>query len=164
MRAATQDPRIRNRCHYHLCTKVNLLTLFRPCRSYGAVYRAERRTDDMEVAVKIIPADNPADLLKEVDIMLACTSPYIVRLHDCFYKVSKARRSVCTNCRNGGIITCTMLLHTCRYTPSTSSVWSDKARHSTRYSRFGHYGWNVSRQRQRRRHLHMALLSLAASM
>lgn len=42
----------------------------------------------MEVAVKIIPADNPADLLKEVDIMLACTSPYIVRLHDCFYKVS----------------------------------------------------------------------------
>lgn len=42
----------------------------------------------MEVAVKIIPADNPVDLLKEVDIMMACTSPYIVRLHDCFYKVS----------------------------------------------------------------------------
>lgn len=60
------------------------------CRSYGAVYRAERRTDGMEVAVKIIPADNPADLLKEVDIMLACTSPYIVRLHDCYYKVSVA--------------------------------------------------------------------------
>ncbi|CAM9676461.1 unnamed protein product [Ectocarpus sp. 13 AM-2016] len=58
--------------------------------SYGAVYRAERRTDDMEVAVKIIPADNPADLLKEVDIMLACTSPYIVRLHDCFYKDNEA--------------------------------------------------------------------------
>ncbi|CBJ28178.1 protein serine/threonine kinase [Ectocarpus siliculosus] len=44
----------------------------------------------MEVAVKIIPADNPADLLKEVDIMLACTSPYIVRLHDCFYKDNEA--------------------------------------------------------------------------
>lgn len=41
----------------------------------------------MEVAVKIIPADNPLDLLKEVDIMLACASPYIVRLHDCYYKV-----------------------------------------------------------------------------
>ena len=40
--------------------------------------------------MKIIPADNPADLLKEVDIMLACTSPYIVRLHDCYYKVSVA--------------------------------------------------------------------------
>lgn len=59
------------------------------CRSYGAVYRAERRADDTEVAVKIIPADNPVDLLKEVDIMMACTSPYIVRLHDCFYKVSQ---------------------------------------------------------------------------
>ncbi|CAN0010047.1 unnamed protein product, partial [Hapterophycus canaliculatus] len=56
--------------------------------SYGAVYRAERRTDDKEIAVKIIPADNPVDLLKEVDIMMACASPYIVRLHDCFYKVS----------------------------------------------------------------------------
>ncbi|CAM9503522.1 unnamed protein product, partial [Sphacelaria rigidula] len=47
--------------------------------SYGAVYRAERRSDGTEVAVKIIPADNPADLLKEVDIMLACASPYIVQ-------------------------------------------------------------------------------------
>lgn len=37
--------------------------------------------------MKIIPADNPVDLLKEVDIMLACASPYIVRLHDCYYKV-----------------------------------------------------------------------------
>lgn len=61
------------------------------CRSYGAVYRAERRADDTEVAVKIIPADNPVDLLKEVDIMMACTSPYIVRLHDCFYKVRQIR-------------------------------------------------------------------------
>lgn len=74
-------------------------------RSYGAVYRAERRADDTEVAVKIIPADNPVDLLKEVDIMMACTSPYIVRLHDCFYKVSQirgARRisySVLGNCK-----------------------------------------------------------------
>eukprot|EP00903_Cladosiphon_okamuranus_P011367 g10715.t1 len=58
--------------------------------SYGAVYRAERRADDTEVAVKIIPADNPVDLLKEVDIMMACTSPYIVRLHDCFYKDNEA--------------------------------------------------------------------------
>lgn len=37
--------------------------------------------------MKIIPADNPVDLLKEVDIMLACASPFIVRLHDCYYKV-----------------------------------------------------------------------------
>eukprot|EP00752_Nemacystus_decipiens_P005932 g5357.t1 len=58
--------------------------------SYGAVYRAEQRADDTEVAVKIIPADNPVDLLKEVDIMMACTSPYIVRLHDCFYKDNEA--------------------------------------------------------------------------
>ncbi|CAM9509020.1 unnamed protein product [Pylaiella littoralis] len=58
--------------------------------SYGAVYRAEQRADDREVAVKIIPADNPIDLLKEVDIMMACTSPYIVRLHDCFYKDNEA--------------------------------------------------------------------------
>lgn len=55
--------------------------------SYGAVYRAERRADGAEVAVKIIPADNPTDLLKEVDFMMACSSPYIVRLHDSHYKV-----------------------------------------------------------------------------
>lgn len=65
----------------------SLLQTSAMCRSYGAVYRAERRSDGTEVAVKIIPADNPADLLKEVDIMLACASPYIVQLHDCFYKV-----------------------------------------------------------------------------
>ncbi|CAN0129472.1 unnamed protein product [Ascophyllum nodosum] len=58
--------------------------------SYGAVYRGERRTDGAEVAVKIIPVDNPADLLKEVDIMMACSSPYIVRLHDCYYKDNEA--------------------------------------------------------------------------
>lgn len=72
-------------CVHEILTLTGACLSFR--RSYGAVYRAERRTDGMEVAVKIIPADNPADLLKEVDIMLACVSPYIVRLHDCYYKV-----------------------------------------------------------------------------
>ncbi|CAM9462357.1 unnamed protein product, partial [Discosporangium mesarthrocarpum] len=55
--------------------------------AYGAVYRAERRTDQEEVAVKIIPVDsNSTEFCEEVEFMLGCTSPYIVRLHDCYYK------------------------------------------------------------------------------
>ncbi|KAG5185103.1 kinase-like domain-containing protein [Tribonema minus] len=59
--------------------------------AYGAVYRAERVSDGREVAVKIIPADDNADSLrKEVGIMVRSASPYLVQLHECYYKDREA--------------------------------------------------------------------------
>lgn len=70
--------------------------------AYGAVYRAKWVAgvgrlpsvppDEVpEVAVKILPADDgQEDLKKEIGIMLDCSSPYIVQLHDCYYKDHEA--------------------------------------------------------------------------
>ena len=56
--------------------------------AYGAVYRATNIADGNEVAVKIIPAEDDAESLKkEISIMLKCSSPYIVQLYNCYYKV-----------------------------------------------------------------------------
>ncbi|CAM9626713.1 unnamed protein product, partial [Choristocarpus tenellus] len=60
--------------------------------AYGAVYRAERRDNHEEVAVKIIPVDSNAEnFCNEVDIMLGCTSPYTMGLHDCYLKARGLR-------------------------------------------------------------------------
>mmetsp|Transcript_11258 Transcript_11258/g.45785 ORF Transcript_11258/g.45785 Transcript_11258/m.45785 type:complete len:441 (-) Transcript_11258:111-1433(-) len=55
--------------------------------SYGAVYKAVRKSDGGVVAIKVVPLDDDIeDLRHEVDVMKECKSPFIVNYEGTYFK------------------------------------------------------------------------------
>ena len=57
------------------------------CRSYGSVFKAQHKSTQRTVAIKIIPVETDLqDLMKEISILKSCRSDYIVRYYGSYYK------------------------------------------------------------------------------
>jgi serine/threonine protein kinase len=55
------------------------------CRSYGAVYKAVHKQTGVEVAIKILPADEDLSTLKkEIDFLKRLTCDYVVGYLGCY--------------------------------------------------------------------------------
>eukprot|EP01113_Clastostelium_recurvatum_P010860 TRINITY_DN1545_c0_g1_i2.p1 TRINITY_DN1545_c0_g1~~TRINITY_DN1545_c0_g1_i2.p1 ORF type:complete len:359 (+),score=78.29 TRINITY_DN1545_c0_g1_i2:74-1150(+) len=55
--------------------------------SYGSVWKAMHRSTSLIVAIKKVPIDNDLeDIMKEIDFMKSCRSPYVVRYHGSYFK------------------------------------------------------------------------------
>jgi serine/threonine protein kinase len=68
------------------CMRLLLLLVTGLFRSYGAVFKAMHKRSGNIVACKLVPIDNDLDdLLKEINVMRDCYSPYIVRFYGSFY-------------------------------------------------------------------------------
>ncbi|KAI3658557.1 hypothetical protein MP638_002801, partial [Amoeboaphelidium occidentale] len=55
--------------------------------SYGSVYKAIHKKSGTVVALKIVPIENDLeDIIKEINVMNGCDSPYIVRYYGSYFK------------------------------------------------------------------------------
>eukprot|EP00300_Choanocystis_sp_HF-7_P027154 c32224_g1_i1.p1 GENE.c32224_g1_i1~~c32224_g1_i1.p1 ORF type:complete len:432 (-),score=63.17 c32224_g1_i1:138-1433(-) len=55
--------------------------------NYGSVYKCKRLTDSGLVAMKVVPVDSEYEsLMREIEVLRQCTSPYIVAYYGSFFK------------------------------------------------------------------------------
>lgn len=65
-------------------------------RSYGSVYKAQHKSTERIVAIKVIPVETDLrDLMKEISILKSCKSDYVVRYYGSYYKNNDLWVSTC---------------------------------------------------------------------